>query len=125
MDITTNDISAMLEREREEERKRAIAQENLNMVIKAIGATNAGTIGRYQLETSLGKFTVAPSAIFLEEPNNKHFSTCYYPCTKHGVGVVMPWQENVASALLLLKDNPKIFFEWASQLNAPVIRVEQ
>lgn len=99
------------------------AADNLERVVKALGAEPVGIDPLHPFTGSIeragfgiriylagSEFIVLAGHIFRLNGNKEiEARTCYYgPVTE-------PWPENIASALLLLKQNPGVFEKWRKQ----------
>jgi hypothetical protein len=88
------------------------AQDYLRRIVALIGATPMG--GGYALDVGTTRFQVrgryVRRALDVTDPKCRYEETCFYPAHKE-----MPKAEQIATALLQLKNNPALFDGWAAQ----------
>jgi hypothetical protein len=88
------------------------AQCYLRRIVALTGATQIG--GGYTLHVSTTRFQVCDRYVRRMREVNPlqcvHEETCFYPAHKE-----MPKAEQIATALLQLKNNPALFDRWAAQ----------
>jgi hypothetical protein len=82
---------------------------NLQRIVALTGAKQAGDA--YVLDVGKARFSVRYRSVQRDVivPTHRHWETCFYPA-----GRDMPRSEQIAMALLQLKNNPALFDKWAS-----------
>jgi hypothetical protein len=88
------------------------AQRYLRRIVALTGATQIG--GVYALHAGTTRFQVCDRYVRrvqdVANPKCRYEETCFYPAHKE-----MPKEEQIATALLQLKNNPALFDGWAAQ----------
>jgi hypothetical protein len=88
------------------------AQRYLRRIVALTGATQIG--GGYTLHVGTTRFQVCDRYVRrvqdVTNPKCAYEETCFYPAHKE-----MPEAEQIATALLQLKNNPALFDGWAAQ----------
>ncbi len=86
------------------------AASNLRRIMALTGATKVGNA--YVLDVGKARFTVRYRYVQRDVtgPSQGHRETCFYPS-----GQDMPKAEQIAMALLQLKNNPALFDKWVAQ----------
>ena len=91
------------------------AQRYLRRIVALTGATQMG--GGYALHVGTTRFQVRDRYVRrvqdVANPKCRYEETCFYPAHKE-----MPKAEQIATALLQLKNNPALFDGWAAQNGA-------
>ena len=82
----------------------------LRRIVALTGATQGGDA--YVLDVGKARFSVRYRYVQRDvtDPAHRHGETCFYP-----PGRDMPRSEQIAMALLQLKNNPALFDKWAAQ----------
>ena len=84
-------------------------------IVAITGATKMGS--GYALDVGVTRFQVCGSYVRrmqdVNNPKSTYEKTCFYTADKS-----MPKAEQIATALLLLKNNPALFDRWAAQTGA-------
>jgi hypothetical protein len=84
-------------------------------IVAITGATKMGS--GYALDVGITRFQVCGSCVRrvqdVNNPKNVYEETCFYTADKS-----MPKAEQIATALLQLKNNPALFDRWAAQCGA-------
>lgn len=90
--------------------KEHAAASNLRRIIVLTGAKQAGDA--YILDVGKERFSVRFRYVQRDviDPIHRHAETCFYPA-----GHDLPRSEQIAMALLQLKNNPALFDKWAAQ----------
>ena len=92
------------------------AAKHLAMVVKALDAKKALDHDGYKLSVRAGRkkkrhFLVRYNQVLEYNGDSFIYSTCY----QYNLTEDVPWQEVVASALLLLHHDPTLFDKWRNQ----------
>jgi hypothetical protein len=96
----------------EKEQINAIQQaiRNLELVAKVTGASLGGSYTMATIQIGYDVFEIRQNAIYR---NGR--GACDSTCLNYGEGSAMPIPEQIASTLLLLKNDPTIFDRWKQQ----------